>query len=90
MDLALVVVPVKGESDVSRSFPLYVDFVVALQDADEVVRIFLTHVFYSEVVDGKYKADGLPFVLPEGVLTYLVTSLVCGSTLLDELPPPLS
>ncbi len=65
MDLALDVVPVKGESDVSRSFPIYVDFLVFLQDADEVVRIFLTHLFYSKVVNNECEADGLPFVLPE-------------------------
>ena len=65
MDFALVVVPVEGESDVSCSFPIYVNFLVALQDADEVVRILLTHVFNSEVVDNECEADGSPFVLPE-------------------------
>ncbi len=65
MDLALVVIPVEGESNVSCSFPIYVDFVVALQDADEVVCIFLTHVFNSEVVDDECEADGSPFVFPE-------------------------
>ncbi len=65
MDLALVVIPVEGESNLSRSFPIYVNFVVALQDADEVVRIFLTHAFNSKVVDDECEADGSPFVLPE-------------------------
>ncbi len=65
MDLALDVVPVKGKSDVSCSFPIYVNFVFFLQDANEVVRILITHVFYSEVVDNECEADGSPFVLPE-------------------------
>ncbi len=65
MDLALVLIPVEGESNVSRSFPIYVNFVVALQDADEVVRFFLTHVFNSEVVDDECEADGSPFVFLE-------------------------
>ncbi len=64
MHLALGIVPIERESEVSRSFPVGVDCVVLFQYAHEMLNIVLVDVLHAKVVDDKCETDGATVMLP--------------------------
>ncbi len=60
-----IIVPVQGEADLLLALTVDRDVIVSFKDIDEVLRVFLTFVFYAGVVDNKGKLDQSPIVYPE-------------------------
>ena len=57
MDFSLVVVPVKADSTVLLSFPIFVDNRGFLKDANEVVRMFFSDILHTKVVNNEAETD---------------------------------
>ena len=60
VDIAFLVVPVKGQTKVKGTVPIGVAGVVLFEGFEEMLDIILVDVFYSEVLNNKGKADGAP------------------------------
>ncbi len=64
MYLALVVVPVECESEVSCAFPASVDFIVLLDDARKMVDNIFVYLIQTKIADNEGEADGALVMLP--------------------------
>ena len=51
MALSFVVVPLEMNTDVSFACPVCCDLVVFFEDSFEVIGVFFSNIFYSEIVD---------------------------------------
>mmetsp|Transcript_14926 Transcript_14926/g.34660 ORF Transcript_14926/g.34660 Transcript_14926/m.34660 type:complete len:283 (+) Transcript_14926:1156-2004(+) len=67
MDLALEVVPLEVNTDVFLALPIFCNFVVGLENVDEVLCVFLANILHSEVINDEGELDGSPLVEPEAV-----------------------
>ena len=65
MDFLLVVVKIEGDAAVFFARPIFVDHVILLKDADEVVGVFFAHVFDPKIVDDEAETYWLPGVHPK-------------------------
>ena len=60
----LVVIPFEFYSAVQVARPVFDEFIFFADAFDEVVGMFFSHIFDTEIVDDKRESDGPPFVSP--------------------------
>ena len=60
----VLVVPVHGDPWVLISFPVIFNFVMLLENPDEIHGVFFSSALNTKVVHSKCETDGAPFVLP--------------------------
>ncbi len=65
VERSLVLIPLELNPAVEISVPIYGEFIFLLDAGDEVVNIFLTFVFYAEIIDGQREGDGPGCVFPK-------------------------
>ena len=65
INIALVVVPIKGEAAVESSGPINCEVVVGLDGLDKIHGIRLGEVFDAKIVDAKDKRGAFCAVTPE-------------------------
>jgi hypothetical protein len=65
VDGAGQVIPFEGKAAVEGTSPVGGDGVERLEGVDEVLGVFLTNIFYTEVVDDKGEGDGSSGVAEE-------------------------
>jgi len=65
MDFSLVVVKIKGDAAVFFVCPIFVNHVVLLEDANEVVGVFFAHVFDPEIINNGAETYWSPGVRPK-------------------------
>ena len=49
------VIPIKSDSQILTSFPIYVAVVMFFEYADEMVCMLLSHICYSKIIDDQRK-----------------------------------
>ena len=75
-DGTVVVVPMQGKPDVAAPLPIRGDVIVAFECVDEMIGVFFSHIFHTEVIDTEGKTDGSPIMRPEtGVDCALVVAI---------------
>ena len=65
VDITLGVVPLQGESAVQGTGPIYVDFVVGLDQNNKVVRVFFGKIFDAEIINARGERGWSYSVAPE-------------------------
>jgi hypothetical protein len=84
MDLTLGIIPFEVDSDVSTSRPVCGDFVVFFEHLFEMLGVFATDVFDSEVVDDQCELNGSGHVFPEAWDQFALIIAVLVQTLFEE------
>ena len=84
-DGTVVVVPIQGEPDVSSPLPIHGDVIVAFECVDEVIGVFFSHIFHTEVIDTESKTDGSPIKRPETGVDFALVVAVGLEALFEEL-----
>ena len=85
MDSSFFVVPRQVDADVSVALPINLDFVIFLEGRHEVVNVFFTDVFYTEIVDKECERNGSCDVLPEAGYQFALEVTVFVESSLEEL-----
>ena len=65
MDLALGIIPIESDTNVSIPGPFGALFVVLFDYCFEVKGMFFAHVFYFKVINDERERDGAGFVRPK-------------------------
>ena len=60
----ILVVPVHGNSQVSLTFSVFFNFVMLLENPDEMHEVFFSNVFNAKIIHNERETGGAPFVLP--------------------------
>jgi hypothetical protein len=80
-----VVIPIEADAAVEIAVPILCELIFFHYTPDEVVNVFLTHIFYLEIVHDKRKGDWAGYVHPEaGSVRALIISMG-GKAFLEEL-----
>ena len=64
MDSAIVVVPIKGDSNVFAACPIFRNFVMLFENANQMHRMFFPNILYPKIIDNKCEQDGSGFMSP--------------------------
>ena len=64
VNAAGVIIPIKGESEVALAFSVFCNVIIFFDAYNEMVRMILTNILYSEIVHGDRETDRPPFMRP--------------------------
>ncbi len=64
MDSAIVVVPIKGDSNVVAACSIFRNFVMLFENANQMHCMFFPNILYPEIIDNKCEQDRLGLMSP--------------------------
>ena len=65
VNAAGVIITIKIESEVALDLPILCNVMILFDAFYEVVRMLLTNIFYSKIVDNECETDRPPFISPQ-------------------------
>ncbi len=64
MNSVIVVVPIKGDSNVFAACAIFGNFVMLFENTNQMHRMFFPNILYPEMIDIKCEQDGLGLMSP--------------------------
>jgi hypothetical protein len=80
-----IVIPLEADAAVEIAVPILCEFIFFLYAPDEVVNVFLTRIFYPEIVHNKREGDWVRCVHPEAKSVCTLIISMGGKVFLEEL-----
>ena len=65
VNAAVVIIPIKGESEVALAIPILCDLIMFFDAFYEVVSMLLTNILYSKIIQNERETDRPPFMCPQ-------------------------
>jgi hypothetical protein len=82
---ACVLIPLEADTTVEIAIPILCEFIFFLYAPDEVVYVFLTRIFDTEIVHDEREGEWVSYVLPEAGSVRALKISVGGKAFLEEL-----
>jgi hypothetical protein len=82
---ACVVIPLEADAAVEIAVPILCEFIFFLYSPNEVVYVFLTHIFDTNIIHDEREGDWARYVLPEAGSVRALKISMGGKAFLEEL-----